>query len=189
MALISLEGMRFRAFHGVYEEESIIGNDFILDVFIDTDVQNATTLTEHNMEKVDNTVNYEIVYDICKVEMRKPQKLLETVMANIFYALKYHFRAMEQLHVRVKKLNPPLGGRVDSAAVFNIKSYVEVCGRCSSKMICYKHKMMKTQVMRDGTCWCEQEGARETIHPRTLEMLDGQYKGCMCQKCLKEFSG
>ena len=45
MARISLENVRFRANHGLYEEERILGNDFILDIFINTDIRNATVVT------------------------------------------------------------------------------------------------------------------------------------------------
>ena len=59
MGRISLENVRFRAYHGLYEEERLIGNDFILDVWIDADIKEATVVTEHDVDKVDKTVNYE----------------------------------------------------------------------------------------------------------------------------------
>ena len=34
MAWISLEGMRFHAFHGVYDAEKQLGTEFIVDVFV-----------------------------------------------------------------------------------------------------------------------------------------------------------
>ena len=40
-------------------------------------------MREHDTEKVVNTINYELVYDICRIEMGKPQLLLETVIKRI----------------------------------------------------------------------------------------------------------
>ena len=53
MALISIEGMRFRAFHGLYPEEQVLGSDFLLDVWIDTDISKARTVVEDDTVKLD----------------------------------------------------------------------------------------------------------------------------------------
>jgi 7,8-dihydroneopterin aldolase/epimerase/oxygenase len=190
MALISLEGIRFRAFHGLYPEEQKLGTDFLLDVWIDTDISRATVIVEHETEKVDNTVNYQTIFDICDIEMRQPQKLLETVVENILFRFKYQFPRMNEARLRVRKLNPPVGGQVEWASVLDVKNFRESCGRCGSNMVCYKISGGRGGVKRDGTCWCEQPDAhRDRVHPRTLEMLEGQHKGCMCANCLSEFAG
>ena len=184
MARISLENVRFRANHGLYEEERILGNDFMLDIWIDTDIKNATVVHENDMDKVDKTVNYELVYEICRIEMAKPQKLLETVVEEIIYRLKTHFKNMEMVQLKLRKLNPPLGGQVEFAAISNVKRFEKLCAKCTDPIICYKEDKFN-----DKTCWCEQ-GAKNNIHPRTLEIIDQKYKdGCLCPKCLKEFEG
>ncbi len=190
MALISIEGMRFRAFHGLYPEERILGTEFMLDVWIDTDISRASVVEEHETEKVVNTVNYQTIYDICDIEMRQPQKLIETVVQNIHFRFKYQFPRMAEARVRVRKLNPPVGGQVEWSSVFDVKNFRDTCGRCGSPMVCYKAMGGRGGVKRDGTCWCEQpESHRDTVHPRTLEMLEGQHKGCLCEMCLREFAG
>ena len=45
MATIALEGMRFYAYHGYYEEERTLGNEFILDVYVNTEIV-LTTLVD-----------------------------------------------------------------------------------------------------------------------------------------------
>jgi 7,8-dihydroneopterin aldolase/epimerase/oxygenase len=177
MAVIALEGMRFRAFHGLYEEERILGNDFILNIEIVADISKASVVQEHGVEKVDNTINYETVYEISRIEMATPHKLLETLIESIVMALKWQFKTINQVSIKVKKLNPPLGGRVDASYVENTYNFVKQCGRCGSPLICYN----------DKTCWCHEE--RFKVHPRTLEMLTTQYKGCLCRKCLAEYAG
>lgn len=191
MALISIEGMRFRAFHGLYPEEQVLGSDFLLDVWIDTDISKARTVVEDDTVKLDNTVNYQTIFEICEIEMRQPQKLLETVVNSIIFRFKYQFPKMFEARLRVRKLNPPVGGQVDWASILEVKSFREGCGRCDDNMICYKLRRTKKEgVVRDGTCWCEQvDGPRSRVHPRTLEMLEGQHKGCLCEKCLSEFAG
>lgn len=177
MAVIALEGMRFRAYHGLYEEERILGNDFILNIEIVTDISKATVIQEHGIEKLDNTINYETVYEICRIEMQTPHKLLETLIESIITALRWQFKEIGQASIKVKKLNPPLGGRVEASSVEETYNFLSQCGRCGSRIVCYK----------DSLCWCHEERAK--IHPRTMEMLSAQFKGCLCKKCLKEFAG
>ncbi len=112
MSLIALEGMRFYAYHGFYEEEQIIGSDYLVDVFIDTTFANAAA-----GDDLYQTINYETVYLICQSAMRKNSKLLETVASRISLGIRHQFGNINSLIVRVKKLNPPLGGRVESAWV------------------------------------------------------------------------
>jgi len=129
MAIIALEGMRFNAPHGYYPEEQVLGNEFILDVLVSTDFFVAAITDElyeeakeeedddDEMETSPNTVNYETLYLICQMEMRKPTKLLETLVNRIADRISRHFDEVTGLVVRLRKLNPPLGGRVDSAWV------------------------------------------------------------------------
>jgi 7,8-dihydroneopterin aldolase/epimerase/oxygenase len=179
MTLIALEGMRFFAYHGLYEEERIIGTHFTLDIFIETDIHSADTIEEHGMDKLINTINYETVYDICKIQMRQEnsEKLLETVLDNIIFALKKQFSTIQEVKVKIRKLNPPMGGQIGSASIETTDTFLQECAKCSNPLICYG----------DATCWCATEKAK--IHPRTAEMVATQYKGCLCAKCLFQYVG
>ncbi|MEZ5039902.1 MAG: dihydroneopterin aldolase [Saprospiraceae bacterium] len=112
MAIIGLEGMRIFAKHGFYEEERILGNEFILDVFLETDVEKAAE--EDNLFK---TINYETVYHLCLIEMRQPSQLIEEVCQRIVHRLLDYFERVGGIKVKLRKLNPPLGGRVDCASI------------------------------------------------------------------------
>ena len=114
MAIIALEGMHFFAHHGFYEEEQIVGNNFVLDVYMDTETSRAAVADD-----LYSTINYETVYFICKSEMKKPTKLLETIAQRISNRLNSQFETLSGVKIRVRKLAPPLGGKVDS-------TYVEV---------------------------------------------------------------
>ncbi len=112
MATIALEGMHFYAYHGFYEEERVIGNDFVLDVYVDTELGRAAATDD-----LFQTVNYELIYFICKQEMSKPTQLLEAVAQRILKRIREQFVQVKSVRVRLKKKNPPLGGRVNHAYV------------------------------------------------------------------------
>ena len=186
MALVVLEGMRFHAFHGVYEAEQVLGAEYIVDVYVSTGIllaAKADSLTEAQ-------VNYETVFQICLLEMADPRKLLETVVGAIIGKMKRQFPGMKAVRVRVKKLNPPIfgkmkigenkqaiGGQAAAAWVEDEQEFVAKCPRCTKDFLCYK----------DDTCWCK---ALTNVHPATLETLTRQYgTSCICGVCLKQYAG
>ena len=74
MLTISLKGLRFYAFHGVYPEEKIIGNQFEIDLDIEC-IPVSGTITS-----ISDTVNYTDLYLLIRTEMKKPTELLETFL-------------------------------------------------------------------------------------------------------------
>ncbi|MGE5381794.1 MAG: dihydroneopterin aldolase [Omnitrophica WOR_2 bacterium] len=112
MATIRIEGMDFFAYHGCFTEESIIGTRFEVDLTLTADTSQA--------EKSDNlhhTINYMTVYETVKKEMEIRSNLLENVASRILDALKHRFPIITNAVVKVSKLNPPLGGKVDRVSV------------------------------------------------------------------------
>jgi dihydroneopterin aldolase len=171
MSVIALEGMRFRANHGFYEEEQILGGDYIVDVYITTIFTKASI--DDDLKK---TINYETVYLICEAAMKKNSKLLENVADRISMDIKYQFGFIKELKVKVKKLNPPLGGRVESAWVEVDGYYSKKCARCARPMICYS----------DKSCWC----LNTKVYRQTLEQMKTHYGNeCLCEECLRFFAG
>ncbi|ASU34099.1 dihydroneopterin aldolase [Mucilaginibacter xinganensis] len=108
MITISLHGAEFFAFHGFYPEEQKLGNKFIVDVDVD-----FTPVTDLREDKIANTVDYEKVYNIVEEQMRKTAKLIETVAQNIAEDIKMQFSFADKIRVSIKKLNPPLKGKVE----------------------------------------------------------------------------
>lgn len=186
MAWVALEGMRFHAFHGVYEAEQVLGGAYIVDVYVSTGIASAS----EKDSLADTNVNYETVFQICLVEMATPRKLLETVVASITAKMKRQFPVMKSIRVRVKKLNPPIFGKMQSeekykaiagqaasAWVEDEQNFVSKCPRCTLEFLCYK----------DETCWCK---ALPNVHPATIETLTRQYgTSCLCGVCLKLYAG
>ena len=186
MAWVALEGMRFHAFHGVYEAEQVLGGEYVVDVYVSTGIAAAA----QKDSLADTHVNYETVFKICLVEMAIPRKLLETVVTNIIGKMKHQFPSMKAIRVRVSKLNPPIfgkmqteakykaiGGQASTAWVEDEQKFVSKCPRCQQEFLCYK----------DQTCWCK---ALTNIHPATVETLTRQYgTSCLCGTCLKLYAG
>jgi dihydroneopterin aldolase len=113
MGKISLEGMTFFARHGYYEEEQILGNEFIVDIYVETNLVPAAMRDE-----LLATVNYENIYFIAQYEMSQPSKLLEHVCARIASQVRAKAGGMLQsVNVVIRKKNPPLGGRVQFSVV------------------------------------------------------------------------
>lgn len=170
MGKIALEGMQFYAYHGVYEEEQIIGNNFMVDIYIETSYGAAA-----ETDDIQDTLNYETVYLVIQTEMKKTVRLLETLIENIIHSLKYQFSSIQEVKLRIRKQNPIPGHRVGSSFVEETSSFVNQCPRCQRPFICYA----------DDTCWCQ----NKQVHPGTREMLRSKYNGCLCESCLTFYAG
>lgn len=108
---ISLEKMFFKAYHGYYEDERKMGNEFYLDVSI------SLAKEQKYDDDIDKTINYEDVYTICKEEMESTKWLLETVANHILGRIKTKWPQALHASVCLSKVGPQLGGRIDFAKV------------------------------------------------------------------------
>jgi 7,8-dihydroneopterin aldolase/epimerase/oxygenase len=113
---ISLEGLEFHAYHGVYPHERDSGNWFEVDITVETDFTSGAVSDE-----ISGTVDYETLFAIIKKEMEKPSKLLETVALQIVNET-LKLEEIESVSVRISKLNPPIGGKCKKATVSLSKS-------------------------------------------------------------------
>lgn len=109
---IKLTDMRFHAYHGVFEQERIVGNTFFVNLDIQMDFLQAA-LTDN----LNATISYADLYEVVKEEMMKPSKLLENVAGRILTRLSEEFDVIQSITIEVAKTNPPFGGDVKSASV------------------------------------------------------------------------
>lgn len=109
---IFLNQVHFFAHHGVGGQETIAGNDFIIDLRLKTDIARAA-----ETDDVANTVSYADVYEAVKEEMAIPSKLLEHVCGRIVKRLFHDFPAVESIDLKLSKRNPPMGADLDAAGV------------------------------------------------------------------------
>jgi len=112
MSTIAIENMEFHAFHGCFKEEQIIGNTFIVDVYIDTDTKEAEL-----SDDLVHTINYANVYELVKKEMLIKSKLLEHVGKRIMDAIEQAYPQIDAIELKISKMNPPIGGKVESVSL------------------------------------------------------------------------
>ncbi len=111
MITISLENMEFRAFHGCYDLEKKVGNRFLVDVSLEYD---GTKATEEDC--LDEAINYLEVYETVRGEMSPPSNLIEHVAGRIANAVCRRFPQVEKITVKVSKLAPPIGGKMEKVS-------------------------------------------------------------------------
>lgn len=109
---IRLANMRFFTHHGVHEEERRLGQQISVDVELAADLERAG-----RSDDLAETIDYGSVYDIInEVATGRQFRLIEALAQRIAEALLERFAAQEVV-VRVRKEDPPVGGLVDHAEV------------------------------------------------------------------------
>lgn len=109
---VSLEGLEFHAYHGVYPHERSSGNKFEVDIHVEIRFDDSAFRDE-----LSGTLNYEKLYAVVKEEMEKPSKLLETVGNAIAESALQKFEEAISVEVKISKFNPPIGGVCRKASV------------------------------------------------------------------------
>ena len=112
MGLIKIEEMEFYSFHGHFREERIVGNKFLVDLEIETDM----TIPAES-DNLKDAVNYQRAYEIIKLQMEKKSYLLENIAGRILNALYAELKGIKKVTVKVSKLNPPMGGKIKSVSI------------------------------------------------------------------------
>ncbi len=112
MGLIRIENMEFYAFHGHYREEQIVGNRFLVDLQMETDMEKPAA-----SDNLRDAVNYQKAYEIVKREMGRQSHLLEHIASRILEALFDELTGIREATVKVSKMNPPMGGRIERVSV------------------------------------------------------------------------
>lgn len=113
MITIELLDMRFYAHHGCFEEEQEIGTYFSVDV----SMESPCSLVSVQSDRLEDTINYQTVYDAVKEEMMQSSHLLEHVAGRIVNRLKNDFPQSKAVKVCISKLSPSLGGQVGASKV------------------------------------------------------------------------
>lgn len=112
MARILLENMEFYAYHGCFKEEQVIGNRFLVDLVVDVETKEA-----EQSDKLQDTVNYQAIYNRVKDVMGQKSHLLEHLARRLVDSLQSEFPAIRSVSVKVSKMNPPMGGKMRCVSV------------------------------------------------------------------------
>ena len=112
MGIIRIEQMEFYSYHGHYEEERIVGNRFLVDLSMEAACKKASLTDE-----LEDALDYQRAYEVVKEEMKEKSYLLEHIAGRILDALFINFAELDKAEVKVSKINPPMGGKIQAVSV------------------------------------------------------------------------
>ena len=114
MDYIHVNEMEFWGYHGVFAEETKLGQRFRVTLSLAVDLQEAG-----QTDDLDKTVNYAEAFFICqKIVEGEPVKLVETVAERIAADILKTFKGLVKgCKVVVIKPDPPIPGHYRSVAV------------------------------------------------------------------------
>ena len=103
---IALEGVKFHAFHGVFEQERKVGAEFEVNLEVSM-----------RSDRLVGTVSYADLYAVCRSEMEKPSALIEHVALRIADSVRALSADIIHGRIRLRKLHPPIAAFDGSASV------------------------------------------------------------------------
>lgn len=109
MDRIILKNIRFYGYHGVYEIEKKVGQDFQADIELKTDLKKPG-----ETDDLEDTVDYSKVYDII-MDINKNNKfnLIEKLADTIASEILFRFNAVTGVTVRIRKPGAVISGEFD----------------------------------------------------------------------------
>lgn len=113
MDKIYVNKMEFYGYHGVFPEENKLGQRFIVDLMIETDLKQAG-----ESDDLSYSVNYGELYNLCRdIVEGKRYKLVEAVAEDIAATILNQFPRVSVCSIKVIKPDPPIPGHYESVAV------------------------------------------------------------------------
>jgi len=98
---LTFDNIKLYGFHGLHAEESLIGTDFTIHIKARL---SADFLKEN--PTLQNSVNYELLYQVLNETFSRREDLIETVALNIFKAMKSNFDQVGHWTIKIEKKNP-----------------------------------------------------------------------------------
>ncbi|PAE36793.1 dihydroneopterin aldolase [Bacillus sp. 7884-1] len=113
MDKIFVNQMEFYGYHGVFPEETRLGQRFIVDLMVLIDLKKAG-----QSDELEYSVNYGELFQVCKeIVEGKPYKLVEAIAEKIAETVLNRFTLVSEATVKVIKPDPPIPGHYRSVAV------------------------------------------------------------------------
>ncbi len=117
MIKVQLHNLLFNSFHGIHEEEKILGNDYVVNISVELKEESPVIRSIHE------TINYAEIYKIIKMRMAIPTPLLETVIMETGKSIHQKFPELQSIYISIEKMHPPIEGIQGSAIVSWEKEY------------------------------------------------------------------
>ncbi|MDN3451137.1 dihydroneopterin aldolase [Planococcus sp. APC 3906] len=113
MDFIHVNDMEFYGYHGVFAEETKLGQRFRLTVSLAVDLAEAG-----RTDDLQHTVHYGEVYEACRAIVEgPPKKLVEAVAEEIAAGILTKFPLVKGIRVYMVKPDPPIPGHYRSVAI------------------------------------------------------------------------
>ena len=114
---ITLNDLRFYGYHGLYPEEKITGNEFLVDA--EVTFQPAADI----ISEISSTINYAEIYQLIKSMMEIPTPLLETLAMEIAESIHLKFSPITQISIHIRKMHPPMANFQGNVGVRYVRSF------------------------------------------------------------------
>jgi len=111
MISIHLQNLQFKAFHGLYAEEKVLGNVFEVNLTVKYQPEILPIIN------IDQTINYQNLFEIVERRMNVATELLETLVTFISNDIETAFPFIKHIEVSITKKNPPIKGFNGNVAV------------------------------------------------------------------------
>lgn len=109
---IILEDIKIYAYHGVLPEEAIIGNHYVVNLEVHSDLEKASQSDDLN-----DTINYAEINDIVHQEMEIRSQLLEHVIGRIINKIEKQFPKITLIKIKLTKTIPPMRGEMKGVSL------------------------------------------------------------------------
>lgn len=109
---IELDRIRLYAYHGVFEQERLVGNMFEVSLRVEYPFEAAM-----KSDNLNDTVSYTRLYEIIKSEMKIPSELLENVAYRIIQSVTVEYRDIVHGNIKITKITPPIPGEMAGVSV------------------------------------------------------------------------
>lgn len=98
---IFVHNVRLYGYHGLYEEEAVLGGEFLINIDIEIKEQQAPF-------SIHNTINYADVFALLKEIFMQREELLETVAYNLGQAIFKKFELAKNAAISITKVKAPI---------------------------------------------------------------------------------
>ena len=93
-----------------------MGNEF--------EVNAAVTIAAgEKIQRLSQTVNYVLIYEMIKKRMAVPAPLLETLAQELIEEIYLHDKRIESISISIKKLHPPIENFTGSVGISLVKHF------------------------------------------------------------------
>ena len=109
---IIFEDIKIYAYHGVLQEEAIIGNHYVVNLEVHSDLEKSS-----QSDDLDDTINYAEINEIVHQEMAIRSQLLEHVIGRIITKIENQFPKITFIKIKLTKTIPPMPGEMKGVSL------------------------------------------------------------------------